>query len=169
MAYANPDYDPVKAHEYYEKHKKLKGRKRSTKGFSQTQKEQWAYAQDQLKEQKKGKDSDIAAQRKAQLSEASSRISQQKKEMTKQAQEKIKQIKELYKNASPDLKARVKSSVEGMIASIKEKTQAQKDDLSARGKAEKNWIREKATNAKADNKQAYEKALDDAYERIKKG
>ena len=30
MAYKSKYYDPVKAHEYYEKHKKLKGRKKST-------------------------------------------------------------------------------------------------------------------------------------------
>ena len=35
MTYANKYYDPVKAHEYYEKHKNLKGRRTSTKGFSQ--------------------------------------------------------------------------------------------------------------------------------------
>lgn len=36
MAYASKYYDPVKAHEYYEKHKKLKGRqsRTSTKGLS---------------------------------------------------------------------------------------------------------------------------------------
>ena len=50
---ANVDYDPVKAHEYYERTKRLKGRKRSTKGFSQKQKEQLAYAKDQLKQQQK--------------------------------------------------------------------------------------------------------------------
>ena len=52
---ANIDYDPRKAHEYYMKHRKLKGR-RSTKGFSESQKEQWAYAKSQLSEQKKARD-----------------------------------------------------------------------------------------------------------------
>ena len=46
------DYDPQKAHEYYMKHRKLKG-KRSTRKFTQKQKEQWAYAKDQLKTQQK--------------------------------------------------------------------------------------------------------------------
>ena len=49
---ASVDYDPVKAHEYYERTKRLKGR-RSTKGFSQIQKEQLAYAKEQLKQQQK--------------------------------------------------------------------------------------------------------------------
>ena len=50
---ASVDYDPVKAHEYYMKHRKLKGRRRSTKGFSESQKEQYAYAKEQLKQQQK--------------------------------------------------------------------------------------------------------------------
>ena len=52
---ASVDYDPIKAHEYYERTKKLKGR-RSTKGFSDKQKEQWTYAKYQLKEQQKARD-----------------------------------------------------------------------------------------------------------------
>ena len=66
------NYDPVKAHEYYEKHKKLKGRNRSTKGFSDTQKEQYAYAKDQLREnwqsERESITEDIKEQR-AQMSE----------------------------------------------------------------------------------------------------
>ena len=50
---ANVNYDPKAAHEYYMKHRKLKGRKRSTKGFDDTQKEQWAYAKEQLRTQRK--------------------------------------------------------------------------------------------------------------------
>lgn len=48
------NYDPVKAHEYYEKHKKLKGRT-STKGFNQKQKEQAFYVKAQLTDEKKAK------------------------------------------------------------------------------------------------------------------
>lgn len=39
------DYDPVKAHEYYEKNKKLKGRKKGLKG---QKKEQFAFVKSQL-------------------------------------------------------------------------------------------------------------------------
>ena len=43
---ANVNYDPKAAHEYYMKHRKLKGKKHSTKGFGDTQKEQWEYVKD---------------------------------------------------------------------------------------------------------------------------
>ena len=45
MAYASKYYDLVKAHEYYEKHKKLKGQ-HSTKGMTNSQKEMAAYVKD---------------------------------------------------------------------------------------------------------------------------
>ncbi len=52
MAYASKYYDPVKAHEYYEKHKKLKGRQ-STKGMTNSQKEMATYVKDKLSAEKK--------------------------------------------------------------------------------------------------------------------
>lgn len=54
MAYASKYYDPVKAHEYYEKHKKLKGQ-HSTKGMTNSQKEMAAYVKDKLSAEKKQK------------------------------------------------------------------------------------------------------------------
>lgn len=50
--YASPYYDPVKAHEYYEAHKKLKGRF-STKGMTEEQRAQWKQARTTASEQKK--------------------------------------------------------------------------------------------------------------------
>jgi hypothetical protein len=52
--YASQYYDPVKAHEYYEQHKKLKGRT-STKGFSQDQKITAQYVKKQLTEERRAK------------------------------------------------------------------------------------------------------------------
>jgi len=49
--YASQYYDPVKAHEYYMRKRKLKGRF-STKGFTKKQTEAWAYVKDQVRTQK---------------------------------------------------------------------------------------------------------------------
>ena len=73
MAYSDPNYDPVAAHEYYMKHRKLKGRKsttkaqRSVKGMSKSQREQWAYARAQLFEQKTAKTKELTEGRKVHL------------------------------------------------------------------------------------------------------
>jgi len=52
--YADPYYDPVKAHEYYLKVRKLKGRQ-STTGFDQKQREGLAYVRSRVAEVKKNK------------------------------------------------------------------------------------------------------------------
>jgi hypothetical protein len=50
--YASPNYDPVKAHDYYLKNRDLKGR-RSTKGFTQKQREGFAFVKSQVSAKKK--------------------------------------------------------------------------------------------------------------------
>jgi len=50
--YSSANYDPVKAHEYYLKNRELKGRQ-STAGMSDTQKEAWSYAKNQIGDKKK--------------------------------------------------------------------------------------------------------------------
>lgn len=52
MAYASKYYDPVKAHEYYMRHRKLKGR-RSTSGLNDTGKEAAKYVKEKLTEERK--------------------------------------------------------------------------------------------------------------------
>lgn len=51
--YASQYYDPAKAHEYYIKNRKLKGR--TTRNMSDKQKEAWTYAEDKIKSEKKSK------------------------------------------------------------------------------------------------------------------
>ena len=76
MAYASKYYDPVKAHEYYMKNRKLKGR-RSSKGMSQSQKEQWAYAKNQLSEEEKLEKQQASAENMASRKEQKEAISSQ--------------------------------------------------------------------------------------------
>lgn len=49
--YADQYYDPTKAHDYYMRTRKLKGRRPqfSTKGFSEKQKQAWAYIKEQVR------------------------------------------------------------------------------------------------------------------------
>lgn len=54
--YASEYYDPEKAHQYYEEHKQLKGR-RSTAQLDDEGKEIWAYTKESIKNKKKRRDS----------------------------------------------------------------------------------------------------------------
>lgn len=56
-AYASQYYDPVKAHEYYERTKKLKGR--STSGMSDEQKKTWSVVKENVQTEKKQKTEEI--------------------------------------------------------------------------------------------------------------
>lgn len=67
MHYASPYYDPVKAHEYYEQHKKLKGRK-SSSGLNEKGKEVWYGVKTNLAEEKSGKKERAAESRDEQIS-----------------------------------------------------------------------------------------------------
>lgn len=56
-AYASQYYDPVKAHEYYERTKKLKGR--STSGMSEEQRKTWGFVKGNILSEKKQKREDL--------------------------------------------------------------------------------------------------------------
>ena len=121
MASFNPDYDPQKAHEYYEKHKKLKGR-RSTKGFSDTQKEQYAYAKDQLRKK------------------------EQRAQMSEQAKAKIDAIRNAMrsamKNMSPEQKKAFKEKMNGLISGIRDDVKSAKAGLTKAGSEARKQARE---------------------------
>lgn len=171
MAYKDPNYDPVKAHEYYEKHKKLKGR-RSTKGFSQSQKERFAFAKFQLGEDKKRQISEISEQRKALAAQVSQDIREKKEAATKQAAAQIEKIRsrlKALKGASPERKEQMRDMIAGAVASIRESTKQKREQLTGQGKAARQEISEAAKTAKQGVREEYEKKVDEAYNKIKRG
>lgn len=93
MAYASKYYDPVKAHEYYEKHKKLKGRT-STKGLSEQGKQAAKYVKEQIREQKKAFNEKLKEQLKAKIAEIKERMKDAPKEERAEA---IKALREWAK------------------------------------------------------------------------
>lgn len=145
------DYDPKKAHEYYEKHKKLKGRKKrvvhSTKGWSQRKKEQWAYAKEQLKQEHSAIGKGITASSKS-----------RRAAMSAAAKEKIAAIRERIKNLPKDQKKAAREQIKGVIEDIRGKLKSDKTALTAetKGKREK-------------EKEDYAKRKDVAYQHIKGG
>lgn len=141
------NYDPVAAHEYYINYTKkglTKGR-RSTKGFSQTQKEQWAFAKHQLSEEHKAIGKNIT-----------SVSSTTRKVLTERARDKIKAIRGRLKGLSKEEKAKVKEEIQGLIDGIKGKLAADRET----------W-KGKVKGMRDTEKEAYEQRKDKAYETIK--
>jgi hypothetical protein len=72
-------YDPVKAHEYYERTKKLKGRKPGLK--TQAQKEGWSYVQSQSREGRKTELDSAATNVKAALEQLRANADKRRKDL----------------------------------------------------------------------------------------
>ena len=147
----NYDYDPARAHEYYEKHKKLKGRKKgtyhSTKGWSRRKKEQWAYVKEQLRQEHSEIGKGITAggkSRRAALSAA--------------AKEKIAAIRESIKNLPKEQKKEARERIKGVIADIRGKL-----------KVDKSALTESVKGQRTKEKEDYAKRKDIAYQHIKSG
>ena len=143
------DYDPIKAHEYYEKHKKLKGRKgkHSTKGFSTRQKEQWAYAKDQLSQEHKEIGKSITEDSKA-----------IRKALSEKAKNMVSQLRGKLKGMSKQERAKWKERISDMISEIRDELKTDKANLTEETKGRRSIEREDYANRK-----------DDAYNKIKKG
>lgn len=142
MPYADPDYDPVKAHEYYEKHKKLKGRKKgsstttstkgrwSTKGMKQAQREQWEYSRAQLFEQKTAKTEELRGWR----SGALSGITESSKAEKAAIDERKKAITESLTEQGKEELARLDRQKKMQTAAVVNSTTAKIDALSGQMK-----------------------------------
>ena len=145
------DYDPQKAHEYYEKHKKLKGR--SKKGMSQRQKEQVDYATDQLK-------SERSARTKAATAKIDADAKAKREAMMKQARELIKRLKASIEMLPPDEKKDALRRISGKIEAIR-------GDLANKKKALSKSTSEAKKKARAESSAQYEKDLDAVYKKVR--
>lgn len=147
-------YDPIKAHEYYEKHKKLKGRGKgrkspshSTKGFTQGQKASWQTAQSQLKEAKKVAGKSITTESK-----------EKRAQMIEQVNLRIKTIRKQLMAMSKERRDATRASLKNLIQSIRANLKTDRAELTAETRA-------KHTQTAED----FERQKDEAYKRIKSG
>ena len=138
MAYANKYYDPQKAHEYYEKNKKLKGRRRSTKGFSQSQREMYSYVKDDLKKRER-----------AERTAASERSRKAKASITERSKSKREAISEAAKRKKAEISEKAKAERQAFTEECSAKVKALRELLKGMSKEEKLKMREKI-NAKMD-------------------
>lgn len=198
MVYKDPNYDPKAAHEYYMRHRKLKGR-HSTRHMSNSQKEQWYYAKAQLKEQKKIRDAkdkitiyanrdeaikSATESKKRRLEQIKEQKEQQKKAITEQAKQKIDSLRNKLKNMTPEqrklAREKISETIDGIRSAMSSKKKNVTDMASAKSKsirtattAENKNTRKKASeilkSAREFSKDEYEAAVDEAYNKIKGG
>lgn len=113
MAYKSKFYDPEKAHEYYEKHKKLKGRKRKTtkKSISSRKKnEAKAYVRSTIKKEKETKQKQLEQEKQTKLSQFS-------KEQDVERQATNQKIREMQERIADVIQKRMAEIGTGQISS----------------------------------------------------
>ena len=163
MAYASKYYDPVKAHEYYMKHRQLKGRRkrastyadgkpRYASSLNQQGKEALAYIREQLKKERDAK--------KTQLKEQRTR----ERERLKNQLKRITDLLRGFVKGAPSKE--MKDYLRGIIKRVRE-------NFSAKRKAVTEKYRALNKKASADYKAAYaaefdKLAADPAFQKGKK-
>jgi hypothetical protein len=158
--YASPYYDPVKAHEYYEQHKKLKGR-RSTAGLNEKGREAARYIKEQINAEKKArikvakdtKDSNIQSRREAKKSQ----VEQHKSEMNSR----ISSLRDRLKSMSKEDKAAHRTEIQNEINSLREENRQIRESLNAQFNREKEGF----TSKYKSDVESYRKDADTKYER----
>lgn len=89
-SYSSKYYDPVKAHEYYEEHKQLKGKKASTASLNETGKNAASYVKEQINKEKQET-----------LKAESKRFDIQVYTETKEAEENIANLRKKFSRLTP--------------------------------------------------------------------
>lgn len=119
MAYSSKYYDPVKAHEYYEKHKKLKGRT-STKGLNEVGKQAAKMVKENIREERKAFNDRLRETLKEKIKDIRERMKDAPKEERDAI---IKQLREQTKSLREKAKAHFDSVYENELANIKKDKQ----------------------------------------------
>lgn len=141
--YASKYYDPVKAHEYYEQHKKLKGRN-SSSGLNEKGKEVWYGVKTNLAAEKSSKKEAAASARDEQISAnadfVSNRISRlrdeyanlpaaEKRARSRIYQKEIERLRRANANARDILKQRYKDVVGSLDSEYEDKEATEYDRI----------------------------------------
>jgi hypothetical protein len=161
--YASPYYDPVKAHEYYERTKELKGR-RSTASLNEEGKSVASYVKEQLDSERKSKVDASKEKTDSQIERLREQKRQRIKDHREAMQSKIDGLRDTLKNMEPEEKAAAREHIQGVIDGLREDNAAERERLSEEFKNASAGLRaaHKETKAilKAEYDEKYLKELD---------
>lgn len=148
MAYASKYYDPAKAHEYYEKHKKLKGRT-STAGLNDSGRNAAKMVREALMAEKKEYNQKVNEALKAKVEEI-------KKELKEKIANMREELKNKLKGLSKEEKAKIKEQYKGLISGMREEY---------KGKTQ--TVKDAAKQAKEQAKEQYQQMYENEIAKIK--
>ena len=128
--YASKYYDPVKAHEYYMRTRKLKGHN-STSGLNEKGREAARYIRQKLSEERKSTVDASKASTKSKIESIRSKTENDIRTYTTQTQAKIDWFVSRLKNMRPDQKKRALPLIKTQISRLKESNAQKRASLIA--------------------------------------
>lgn len=167
MAYASKYYDPVKAREYYEKHKKLKGQ-HSTKGMTNSQKEMAAYVKDKLSAEKKQKLEGVTKKAQEQRADVTAAAKAKREMFAKSCSNIITSLRTKLQNMNPDQKKFAKQRIQEEISKVRETYTKRKAGVTSDAKNQRNSISASAKTEKANIRTDYNNKYAEALKDIRK-
>lgn len=158
--YASKYYDPQKAHEYYEKHKQLKGGRLSTAGLNEEGRKTANYVKKQIDEQKtellKSESESHKREVEQKQKEKTDTIEKHNKVMT----QRINSLKNALKRMSPAQRESEAPRIKNIIYKLKEENNKKKYELEAK---HKQWS-SNASLKTSENKQKIREYSDNEYQ-----
>lgn len=166
LHYASPYYDPVKAHEYYIKHRELKGRA-STAGLNDEGKAAASYVKEQLTTERKSKveaNKEYTANRINKLLEQKkSSIADHKAAMQRQ----IDQLRAKLSSMSSAGKQKNRAQISSSLSALREQNAVERDRLNAEFQAQSKYLRTAQKEPNKNLKTEYDDKYLSELEKIK--
>lgn len=167
--YASPYYDPVKAHEYYEQHKKLTGNKRSTSTASLNEQGKKAalYVKSKIDEEHKAEseahNEKIKSQREAAKNDTKSKIDSATKELKSQTEAMKVRLKKMNPAQRKHAEIQMRAEIEKMKKANEENRKAL---MEAYGETSKS-ISEAASKKRTEINDKYHNKYADEIDKMK--
>lgn len=139
--YASPYYDPVKAHEYYEEHKKLKGRSTSSDLDDKGQ-EIDTYVKKSITEERDAKLKTAGQNYSSKMQEKSKQHQNSVKQHAKILNERIDSLRRALKRMSPADRQEQAPKIKAIITKLRKQNDEKRSQLEARYKAESRSIQD---------------------------
>lgn len=164
--YASPYYDPVKAHEYYEAHKQLKGRT-STAGLNDSGKEAAKYVKDQLTNERKSKAAASTEEMKTKIESSRTSTQNEIKSYTAQTQAQISRLSNILKKMKPGQRKRALPMIRNQIAKLRQANSEKRATLMEAYKKSAEDYRTDNKNTQSSLKEEYDNKYVEELEKIK--
>lgn len=164
MHYASEYYDPEKAHQYYEEHKKLKGR-RSATGLNERGREAARYVKDQLTTERKTKTAANNEKTRNTIDHVNEQSKSERSAISETQKQEIAQIREQIKAAKKD--PELKESLRNKIANLREENKKKREQIMEETRNTRTYLSDSNRAANKQLREEYDSKYEDELDRIK--